>query len=106
MILFIAGWISWIKLWEMDPYAISHRYIQTLFPHPQVYFAITGCFLILSVRQTHKNVCGCLCCIGYLADTLISASLPLFQYVDTQIESWPYSLSPSTEIAIAVLNQL
>lgn len=80
--------------------------MRPLLPHPQVYFALTVCFLILSVRQTHKNVCGSLCYIGYLADMLISASLPLFQYVDTQIESWPYSLSPSTEIAIAVLNQL
>lgn len=41
-----------------------------------------------------------------LSHTLISASLPLFQYVDTQIESWPHSLSPSTKIANAFLNQL
>lgn len=56
MILFIAGWISWIKLGEMDPCAISHRYIQTpFFPHPQVYFAITVCFLILSVRLLGRH---------------------------------------------------
>lgn len=36
---------------------------------------------------------------------LISVSLPLVQYVDAQIESWPYSSSPSTKIAIAVLKQ-
>lgn len=66
---------------------------QPLLPHPQVNFAITVCFLISSVRQTHKNVCGSLCYIGCLADMLISASLPPFQYVDTQIENWLNSQS-------------
>lgn len=111
LILFIAGWISWIKLWQTDPYAISLRYIHTHPVSSSSSLLCTNCLLLnlacQAVRQIHKKTYVVLSrCIGYLADTLISASLPLLQYVDTQIESWPYSLSPSTKIAIAVLNQL